>query len=283
MKTIRLLYPDYVSGNLEEYYFGSNLMAHILPENTNQKLVKVDITPPDGSTKPITDGIYAKDEVIDGITNAMKKIEAEQPDRIITIGGNCMVSLAPFDYLHGKTERTGIIWIDAHPDVSVPSDGYPNAHAMVLGSLLGKGEESFTELMRNKPFRNDEIIYVGLQPIHDYQAKFLDENGISYKIQYREFLSDDEILSFIHRFDQILVHLDIDVLDEKQFHSTYFANPELSGDGSGGGRMPIEKLSEILQLIASNGNITGFTIAEYLPFDEYKLHRIFSHLDIFTD
>ena len=153
MKTIRLLYPDYVSGNLEEYYFGSNLMTHILPENSNQKLVKVDITSPDGKTKPITDGIYAKDEVISGITNAMKKIETEQPDKIITIGGNCMVSLASFDYLHGKNERAGIIWIDAHPDVSIPSDGYPNAHAMVLGSLLGKGEKSFTELMRNKPFK----------------------------------------------------------------------------------------------------------------------------------
>ena len=36
MKTIRLLYPDYVSGGLETYYFGANLMAHILPENENQ-------------------------------------------------------------------------------------------------------------------------------------------------------------------------------------------------------------------------------------------------------
>ena len=283
MKTIRMLYPDYVSGNLEEYYFGSNLMAHILPENSNQELVKVGIAPPDGMLKPTTGGIYAKDEVICGITNAMKKIEAEQPDRIITIGGNCMVSLAPFDYLHGKSGKTGIIWIDAHPDVSVPADGYPNAHAMVLGSLLGKGEKSFTELMKNKPFRNDEILYVGLQPIHDYQAKFLDENGISYKIQDREFLSDDEIISFINRFDQILIHLDIDVLDEKKFHSTYFANPELSGDGSGGGRMSIEKLSAVLHLIVANGNITGFTIAEYLPFDEYKLHKMFKGLNIFTD
>ncbi len=283
MKTIRLLYPDYVSGNLDEYYFGSNLMAHILPANSQHKLVKVDIMPPDGKTKPITDGIYAKDEVIGGIINAMAKIEEEQPDRIITIGGNCMVSLAPFDYLHGKNDETGIIWIDAHPDVSVPSDGYPNAHAMVLSTLLGKNEESFTGLLKNRPFRSDAILYVGLQPVHDYQARFLEKNEISYRIQNREFISDGEICRFIRRFDQILVHLDIDVLDEHTFHSTYFANPELSGDGSGGGKMTIEKLSEILQLITANGNITGFTIAEYLPFDEYKLHRMFSNLSLFVD
>ena len=45
MKTIRLLYPDHVSGGLDTYYFGANLMTHILPENENQPLVKVAAAP----------------------------------------------------------------------------------------------------------------------------------------------------------------------------------------------------------------------------------------------
>ena len=53
MKTIRLLYPDYVSGGLETYYFGAHLMAHILPENERQPLVKVKIAPPDGWEKRV--------------------------------------------------------------------------------------------------------------------------------------------------------------------------------------------------------------------------------------
>ena len=52
MKTIRLLYPDYVSGGLEAYYFGAQLMAHILPENERQPLVKVGILPPSGRKRP---------------------------------------------------------------------------------------------------------------------------------------------------------------------------------------------------------------------------------------
>lgn len=283
MKTIRLLYPDYVSGGLEEYYFGANLMAHILPENKNQPVVKVEITPPDGSEKKIKDGIYAKDEVISGIKDAMSKLEAEEPDRVITIGGNCIVSQASFDYLHGKYKNTGIIWIDAHPDVSMIKDGYPNAHAMVLGSLMGYGTKSLTELMRNEKFKASDILYVGLQGLHDYQKEFLDDMGVRYKVQTEEFLPDAEIIEFTKRFEHILVHFDIDVLDEKRFHSTYFANPELSGDGSGGGRMTIEKLSDILGLICTNSDVVGFTIAEYLPFDEYRLHMMFSGLDIFMD
>lgn len=283
MKTIRLLYPDYVSGGLDTYYFGANLLAHILPENKNQPLIKVDIAQPNSANKIITDGIYAKGEVLSGIQNAMAKIEKENPDKIITIGGNCLVSLAPFDYLHGKYKNTGIVWIDAHPDVSSPKDGYPNAHAMVLDSLMGYGDNSLSNMMKNNKFNPDEILYVGLQNLHDYQKNFLNNTGVNYKIQTNKFISNNEIHKFIKRFDHILVHFDIDVLDEHFFHSTYFANSELVGDGAGGGKMTIEKLTEILRCITDNSDIVGFTIAEYLPFDEHKLYKMLTEIKLFTE
>ncbi|OZG68948.1 arginase family protein [Bifidobacterium eulemuris] len=283
MTTIRLLYPDHVSGGLDAYYFGANLMAHILPPNASQPLVKVDIAPPDGDEKPVDDGIYAKGEVLAGIKDAMAKLDVSDPDKIITIGGNCMVSQAPFDYLHVKYEHTGIIWIDAHPDVSTVRDGYPNAHAMVLGSLLGYGDPALSDLMRGPKFQPDEVLYVGLQGLHDYQQRFLDDVGVDYTVQTEEFVSNDEIRSFMERFDHILLHLDIDVLDEHLFHSTYFANPELVGDGSGGGKMTMEQLSDILHCITTQSDVVGLTIAEYLPFDEYKLHQMFSTIPLFTD
>lgn len=283
MKTIRLLYPDYVSGGLETYYFGANLLQHILPANPNQPTVKIEILPPDGREKPVTNGIYAEDEVLIGIKKAQEKLAEEKPDRVITIGGNCMVSLAPFDYLHGLYENVGIIWIDAHPDVSTLKDGYPNAHAMVLGSLLGGGADQIRGMMKNQTFSPDEIFYVGLQPLHDYQEAFLNETGVNYKIQDKEFVSDEEIRSFAKRFDHILIHFDIDALDEHLFHSTYFANPELVGDGSGGGKMTINRVGEILQLIEENTDVIGLTIAEYLPFDEHKLHKMFSGIKLLID
>lgn len=283
MKTIRLLYPDFVSGGLDTYYFGANLLAHILPENGKQPLLKVEIVPPDGRERSVTDGIYAKDEVIAGIKKAMSVIEEAKPDKIITIGGNCMVSQAPFDYLHGLYENTGIIWIDAHPDVSTVKDGYPNAHAMVLGSLMGYGDSSLSDLMSNQKFRADEILYVGLQGLHDYQEKFLNDVGVSFKVQTEGFVSDDEIQAFMNRFDHILVHLDIDVLDAALFHSTYFANKELVGDGSGSGRMTIEELTAVLKCITDDSDVVGLTIAEYLPFDEHKLHDMFSKIGLFTE
>lgn len=62
MKTIRLLYPDYISGGLDTYYFGAKLLQHILPQNENRPLIEVDILPPDGEEKPV-DHEKAKEKV----------------------------------------------------------------------------------------------------------------------------------------------------------------------------------------------------------------------------
>lgn len=283
MKTIRLLYPDYVSGGLDTYYFGANLMQHILPENASQPLFRVNIPAPDGKEKPITNGVYAEKDVVAGIENAKRILEREKPDRVITIGGNCLVSLAPFDWLHGMYPEAGIIWIDAHPDVSKVEDKYPYAHAMVLRTLLGKGDPFLNKELKNPPFKADQVLYVGLQSLFDYQKAFLDEEGVHYEIQTERFVSSSTIEMFLKKHPRVLLHLDIDVLDPTFFHSTYFANPELTGDGSGGGKMTINQLGEILRLVSSHASVEGFTVAEYLPFDEYRLHQMFETLPIFTE
>lgn len=47
--------------------------------------------------------------------------------------------------------------------------------------------------------------------------------------------------------------------------------------------MTMEKLSEVLHLITENSNVVGFTVAEYLPFDEHRLNKMLSEINIFTD
>ena len=197
MKTIRLLYPDHLGGGLDTYYFGANLMTHILPQNPNQPLIKVDIAEPSDKQHEVSNGIFAKSEVFAGIQSAMRILIREQPEKVITIGGSCLVSQASFDYLHGKYQNVGVIWIDAHPDVSIPKNGYPNAHAMVLGALLGQAENPLAELRQNPPFQAGQILYVGLQGLHDYQAQYLDDIGVNYQIQTKNFIGNDEIKVFI--------------------------------------------------------------------------------------
>ena len=57
----------------------------------------------------------------------------------------------------------------------------------------------------------------------------------------------------------------------------------LAGDGSGGGKMTIDKLSEILRAIESSSYISGLPIAEYRPFDEFRFHKMLQGLRLFSD
>ena len=282
-KTIRLLYPESVSGGLSTYRLGARLMTATLPENETQPLVKIDV-PALGKTGPtITNGIASEAAVLEGIRKARAALEKEAPERVVTVGGNCIVSLASFDHLHALYPEAGILWIDAHPDVSLPENGYPNAHAMVLAALLGRGAPSLAKELKNPAFGAKDLLYIGLQGLHDYQRKFLDDAGVDYAVQTEAFVSDERILAFLTEHPQVFVHLDIDVLDPAFFHDTYFANPELVGDGSGGGRMTIEELGRILRIVSEKVETPAFTIAEYLPFEAERLANVFESLPLFTD
>lgn len=212
----------------------------------------------------------------------MAKIEKENPDKIITIGGNCLVSLAPFDYLHGKYKNTGIVWIDAHPDVSSPKDGYPNAHAMVLGSLMGYGDNSLSNMMKNNKFNPDEILYVGLQNLHDYQKNFLNNTGVNYKIQTNKFISNNEIHKFIKRFDHILVHFDIDVLDEHFFIRLILLIPNW-WETVPAAENDDRKANRDSPLYHRQFRYCRLYHSRISAFDEHKLYKMLTEIKLFTE
>ncbi len=69
---------------------------------------------------------------------------------------------------------------------------------------MGNGDSSLSGLMKNRNFQADEILYVGLQGLHDYQEKFLKDTGVGFKVQTEEFISDDEMRAVHYRIFTIL-------------------------------------------------------------------------------
>ncbi len=47
--------------------------------------------------------------------------------------------------------------------------------------------------------------------------------------------------------------------------------------------MTMDKLAEVLKFITENADVVGFTVSEYLPFDEQKLHKLLSDISLFTE
>ncbi|WP_432646316.1 arginase family protein [Mitsuokella sp.] len=283
-KTIRLQIGDWQAGAKTAYYKGSQLLSMLAPENPNQKHIVVPIDAPTDVPLKEENGVTAQQAVLGNVQRAKAVIQKEQPDRIITLGGNCLVSQAPFDYLHGKYGETlGVIWFDAHPDISNPQM-FNHEHAMVVANLLGAGDPVLHAEVEH-PLRPAQILYAGLQPLLASEAQELHRLGVTYTVQEHGMLPTDAILTWLkqHHFSKVAVHWDIDVLSPDDFHAQYFAEPDVPMfAGSSHGISTIREMSEKLQAIQQAADIVGLTIAEYLPWDAIRLQQTMQGLDIFT-
>lgn len=281
-KTIRLIAPDWQGGNKQAYYFGAELLSWLAPNHNSQKEITLDIEKPKNEVLEKENGVVAQSIVKQNVSMAAKVLKSELPDKIITFGGNCLVSQAPFDYLHGKYGKDlGVIWIDSHPDVSTPKEHH-HEHAMVLGNLLGAGDPELSKIVEF-PFHSDQFLYVGLQKPLDVEVELLEGLHLNYIVQDKENLKMEEIQKWIkeHGFTKIAIHLDLDVLDPAFFRSLYFSEPGVDEFPSDSGKMTPKELLEILTGISKENDVVGLTIAEFLPWDYINLKTMLSDLNIF--
>lgn len=281
-KTIRLIVPDWQGGNKKEYYFGAELLSWLAPKNDNQKEIKLEIDEPKNEELVKENGVIAQSDVKQNVKMSANVLKEELPDKVITFGGSCLVSQAPFDYLHGQYGRElGVIWIDSHPDISTPNEYY-HEHAMVLGNLLGAGDPKLSKLVEY-PFESKQFFYVGIQKPLDYEVKILEDLGLNYEVYNKGNFNFIEIQKWIIKngFKKIAIHLDLDVLDPNLFRSLYFSEPGVKEFPSESGKMTLNELMDILKSIFKENEVVGLTIAEYLPWDALNLKNILFELDIF--
>ena len=113
-ETIRLIYPQWQGAeigkwitevpNPEEasrgYYLGAQLLNFLAPDN-GQKTFTVPVATTITERK-ITDGVLDRDVLVNQTKAALDILKIENPDKIVTLGGECSVSVVPFTYLADK-------------------------------------------------------------------------------------------------------------------------------------------------------------------------------------
>jgi arginase family enzyme len=79
---------------------------------------------------------------------ALEVIRRHSPARIVTLGGECSVSVAPFSELAARYgEELAVLWVDSHPDIGTPASAYPGYHAMAVAALTGHGDPDVLALL----------------------------------------------------------------------------------------------------------------------------------------
>ena len=97
-KTLRLLFPQWQGGNNPPYHLGSLLLSFLAPRPTGP-VEEVPVALPDGIPLAEVDGIRGKAQILRQLNDAAGLIEKHNPEAIVVLGGDCLVSLAPFAHL----------------------------------------------------------------------------------------------------------------------------------------------------------------------------------------
>src|SRR5699024_6504331 len=72
---------------------------------------------PDRTRHRVPDGIESREVVVSSLERALTILAEHDPERVLTLGGECSVSVAPFAHLAARYgDDLAVIWIDSHPD-----------------------------------------------------------------------------------------------------------------------------------------------------------------------
>ncbi|NLC97332.1 MAG: arginase family protein [Erysipelotrichaceae bacterium] len=285
-KTIILELPRWQGGNNIDYQLGSRILSCIIPINDTFEKVTIDVNTTNVNLC-LVDGIKGGDELLRQSQNIDNILKRKKPDSIIVLGGDCSVSQVPFEYLKSVYKgKLGLIWLDAHPDVANVSNS-EHLHEMVLANLLGENKNSELTNVKSS-FKPSEVLMVGLieEELREKDKLCLDLKLKS--ITTNTLLNNKEVVSdWIEKngFEYMAIHLDLDVLDPRDFRSILPAKPHYNVEDfqAAVGTMTLETLSELFTEISKHSKVVGLSIAEHMPWDMLLLKRTLSKLSIFEE
>lgn len=284
MNTLRLLYPQWQGGDIAAlvpelskedsslgYYLGAELLEFLAPKNVTSKTAKVPISLE--YNRESKNGILNYDEIVAQSKAALEILNAHKPDKILTLGGECSVSIVPFSYLaHKYSGDVAIVWIDAHKDLNLQGDSYEGYHAMALAACFGLIDTEGIAKILPAHFSPKDSILVG---VRDFEGKKERCEEIGVKVLSPEEARDStKLLEWLKSRgkSKVVVHFDLDVLDPSEL---------VMAVGVVENGLKIAEVVNLINAINTNYDLVGLSIAEHMPRVAIKLRNMMRELPLF--
>ena len=282
-KTLRLVMPQWQGGGLPTYILGAHLLAWLAPQS-DAIVREVPVAPPSDGDLVKEQGVYERAAILRQDRDALRIIQEVAPERIVTFGGDCSVSLAPFSHLASRhAGDVAVLWIDSHTDFAGP-DSYPYAHGYPVNNLLGYGDPEFVAFVKN-PLPADRLAYVGIQKRVYADLPLFTELGVT-AFDPAELTPDfAEVTDWIRQTgaSKLLVHFDLDVLDPGRFRAQHVGNPagaEQRYLEIPSGQIDLETVASLVQKSGEAAEIVALSITEHLPWDAANLQQALARIPI---
>lgn len=191
-------------------------------------------------------GINRWTAILEQFHSARMILDAKQPARVLTAGGDCACDVAVIDYLHRLYPDLFVIWIDAHLDANTPATTPSgNFHGMPVATLLGAAPTDLVDLL-GPPLASERFRYFAAHVGDGGDWEFQKDRGL------RWYEPGEAIAGPLH------VHFDLDALDPAEF--PHVAYPE--------GKLGKDAALSLVRRIAGTGSLVGLTITEFAPADQ---------------
>lgn len=289
MNTLRLLYPQWQGGDIAAlvpelnkedsslgYYLGAELLEFLAPKDSKTKVAKVPISLeyPKSAVRESKNGILNYDEIVAQSKAVLEILNKYKPDKILTLGGECSVSVVPFSYLaHKYRGDVAIVWIDAHKDLNLQGDSYEGYHAMALAACFGLIDKDGIAKILPAHFSPKDSILVG---VRDFEGKKerCEEIGVKY-LSPDEARDSTKLLEWLKSRgkSKVVVHFDLDVLDPSEL---------VMAVGVVENGLKIAEVLNLINDIDKNYDLVGLSIAEHLPRVAIKLRNMMRELPLFS-
>lgn len=283
--TIRLIYPQWQGGIVSHwmpdipaedssrgYYLGAQMLNMLAPQS-GQKVYEVPVSQ-DITDREVENGMMDRKFIIRQTGAALDILEKSEPERIVTLGGECSVSVVPFTYLAKKYNNdVAVIWIDAHPDINLPDDNYKGYHAMALTACMGMGDEELIKMLPAK-FDASKVLIAGLRSWDEGMRERQQKLNIKSLSPEQTAKDSSAVLSWLKKTgaSKAVIHFDLDVIDPAEM---------IAGVGVEPGGMKIDETVRLINDVASNIDLAGLTIAEPMPRIAIKLRNMMNNLPLF--
>ena len=255
------------------YHLGPALLGLMSPDHHGPTAYVPVSTDTADEALTTVNGIYAREAVLRQLTEALRILEDAAPDSVVTFGGECSVSVAPFSYLANRYgDDLAVLWIDAHPDTGVPGQSYTGFRSMALATLAGEGDAGIiAELPALVPPL--KILQVGLRHWDDEGIAVKERLGIQSVGITNTAEDSRKVLDWVEASGatRLAVHIDLDVLDSRDFSNS-------TGRQSDG--MRVSDLVALVGDLSAATEIVGLSLTEHLPLELMRLSRMLRDLPV---
>jgi arginase len=219
-------------------------------------------------TSPRAQNLSAVCDIVRDTAGRVERALAKGDDPLLVLGGDCTIEVGTVAGHLARGDSVGLVYFDLHPDLNTPDSARPGAlDWMGVAHMLGEPgvTPELSEVGPRRPLLHDDEVLLfayGPEQATDFERGVLRRRGLE-GVPVDEVAGDPEgaaaraLAGFGSRFERLLVHFDVDVID--------FTDAPLSENTGRNEGLALDLAMRALAVFAASERLSALTVTELNP------------------